>query len=65
MPRPSSRKEFDKNYRRKHWVLRIAFTAAEHERLQKAFGGDVHQTARRLIRVEMLKREFMTPDKPS
>jgi len=54
--------EYDQNYKDKHWVLRITFTVVERDRLQKAFGDDLHQIARRLIRVEMLKRELSVPE---
>jgi hypothetical protein len=56
--------EFDKKYRQKHWVLRVTFTTAERDRLKKMFGEELHRTARRLIRTELLKREFMAPDSP-
>lgn len=54
--------EFDKNYRRRHWVLRLNFTTAEGDRLRKVFGTEVHQIARRLIRVELMKRELLAPE---
>ena len=57
-----SHPDVDKNYRKNHWILRISFTKAEGDRLQKIFGLELHQVAKRLIRVELLKREFMKSD---
>jgi hypothetical protein len=61
MPAKTPRAEFDKNYRKKHWVLRISFTANERDRLKKIFGNDLHRIVKSVIRLEMLKRELMGP----
>lgn len=52
--------EIDKDYRKRHYVLKITFTAAEGERLKKTFGANLQQSAKSLIRIEMLRREFLT-----
>jgi len=54
--------EYDQNYKEKHWVLRLTFTNQERDRLRAAFGSELNEIARRLIRVELLKREFVKAD---